>query len=60
LHIPKATTPFYWHAHANEQIGLYQGKLYVADPKGRFCVKWSSNCNLAPESLHKSGRERAP
>jgi len=42
--------------HANEQIGLYQGKLYVADPKGRFGVKWSSNCNLAPESLHKSGR----
>jgi hypothetical protein len=36
LRVAKATAPFYWHAQANEQIGLYQGKLYVVDPKGRF------------------------
>jgi len=33
IRIPKATRPFYWHAQANEQIDLYQGKLCIADPK---------------------------
>src|SRR5947208_484844 len=48
LRIPKATRPFYWHAQANEPIGLYQGKLYVADPKGRFASNGSVTATWRP------------
>jgi len=56
LRLPPAAAPFYWHAKANEPIGLLRGDVFVRTPKGRFradgavTARWRPTPHIAGEA----------